>query len=72
VCGCQNYTRSIAYDKIDQVKTVRGSNSETYSYDANGNRTNTGYGTGVDNQLLTDGVYNYSLPAQRVWKGYNY
>jgi RHS repeat-associated protein len=32
---------------------------EAYSYDANGNRTNSGYATGGNNQLLSDGVYNY-------------
>jgi RHS repeat-associated protein len=32
---------------------------EAYSYDANGNRTNNGYATGGNNQLLSDGVYNY-------------
>jgi RHS repeat-associated protein len=33
---------------------------ETYSYDGNGNRTNTGYQTGSNNRLLSDGVYNYT------------
>ncbi len=34
---------------------------EDYSYDSNGNRTNTGYTTGPNNQLLTssDGVTTY-------------
>jgi uncharacterized protein RhaS with RHS repeats len=43
---------------------VSGSSSETYSYDANGNRTNTGYGTGVNNQLLTDGTSNYQYDPE--------
>jgi uncharacterized protein RhaS with RHS repeats len=51
--------RTIGYDKIDQVTAVTGSNTEAYSYDANGNRTNPGYDTGVSNQLTTDGIYNY-------------
>ena len=34
--------------------------SESYAYDANGNRINSGYVTGPDNQLLSDGSYNYS------------
>jgi predicted Zn-dependent protease len=51
--------KSIDYDKTDQVTGVAGSNSEGYTYDKNGNRTNTGYVTGVDNRLLSDGVYNY-------------
>jgi RHS repeat-associated protein len=33
---------------------------EAYSYDANGNRTNNGYQTGSNNQLLSDGVYTYT------------
>ena len=36
---------------------------ESYSYDSNGNRTNTGYVTGPDNELLSDGTYNYSYDA---------
>ena len=33
------------------------------TYDANGNRTNTGDVTGADNELLSDGTYNYSYDA---------
>ncbi|MFG6095937.1 hypothetical protein SPB21_11825 [Leptothoe sp. ISB3NOV94-8A] len=33
--------------------------NEAYTYDANGNRTNAGYQTGTNNQLTTDGVFNY-------------
>jgi RHS repeat-associated protein len=51
--------RNFEYDKTDQVKLVSGSNSEGYTYDKNGNRTNAGYVTGVGNRLLSDGVYNY-------------
>ena len=32
---------------------------ESYSYDANGNRTKSGYDTGDNNQLLEDGTYSY-------------
>jgi RHS repeat-associated protein len=32
---------------------------ESYAYDANGNRTITGYVTGPNNQLLSDGTYDY-------------
>jgi RHS repeat-associated protein len=56
--------RQIGYDKIDQVKTVTGSNSEAYTYDANGNRTNNGYSTGVNNQLLNDGTYSYEYDKE--------
>jgi len=35
-------------------------NDESYTYDANGNRTNPGHTTGSNNQLTTDGTYNYT------------
>jgi RHS repeat-associated protein len=56
--------RQIGYDKIDQVKSVTGSNSEAYTYDANGNRTNNGYVTGVNNQLLNDSTYKYEYDGE--------
>jgi RHS repeat-associated protein len=33
---------------------------EDYSFDANGNRTTSGYTTGDNNQLLSDGTFNYT------------
>ena len=33
---------------------------ESYTYDDNGNRTNTGYVTGTNNLLLSDGTYRYA------------
>ena len=33
---------------------------ESYTYDDNGNRTNTGYTTGDHNRLTSDGTYNYT------------
>jgi RHS repeat-associated protein len=56
--GTQNYT----YDSTNQLTGAAHTTitNEAYSYDANGNRTNVGYGTGTNNQLLTDGVYNYT------------
>ena len=36
---------------------------ESYTYDSNGNRTNPGYVSGPDNELLSDGTYNYSYDA---------
>ncbi len=33
---------------------------ESFAYDVNGNRTMTGYDTGDNNQLLSDGVYDYT------------
>jgi RHS repeat-associated protein len=57
-------SRTIGYDSIDQVATVTGSNSEAYTYDKNGNRTNNGYATGDDNRLLSDGVYTYKYDQE--------
>jgi RHS repeat-associated protein len=37
---------------------------ESYSYDANGNRTNPGCVTGAYNRLLSDGTYNYEYDAE--------
>jgi RHS repeat-associated protein len=37
---------------------------ESYTYDENGNRTNTGYVTGDNNQLLSDGTYRYSYDPE--------
>jgi RHS repeat-associated protein len=56
--GIQNYS----YDSTNQLTGANHTTqtNEAYSYDANGNRTNGGYGTGTNNQLLTNGIYNYS------------
>jgi RHS repeat-associated protein len=35
--------------------------NESFSYDTNGNRNSTGYGTGTDNRISTDGTYNYAF-----------
>jgi RHS repeat-associated protein len=55
--GTADYT----YDDTDQLVGADYSyqTDETYSYDANGNRTNTGYDTDPNNRLASDGVYNY-------------
>ncbi|WP_425619120.1 RHS repeat-associated core domain-containing protein [Anatilimnocola sp. NA78] len=49
------------YDDTDQLIDAdhTGSTDETYDYDANGNR-DTGYTTGTNNQLQSDGTYNYT------------
>jgi RHS repeat-associated protein len=52
-------SRSFTYDKIDEVKSVSGSNTESYTYDKNGNRLNAGYQHTDQNRLTTDGVYSY-------------
>ena len=55
--GSSSYT----YDNTNQL--ISGEydfqDNENYSYDSNGNRTNDGYVTGVNNQLLEDNKYLY-------------
>jgi RHS repeat-associated protein len=52
------------YDHDDTNQLVEvdhtGISDENYAYDANGNRTGGGYSTGDNNQLLSDGTYNYT------------
>jgi RHS repeat-associated protein len=54
--GSLTYT----YDSTDQLTGVSGSHSESYSYDANGNRTMSGYATDTGNRLTSDGTYTYT------------
>ena len=55
-------TRDYSYDNRGQLTGTNNTSqpNEAYSYDANGNRTNTGYQTGANNQLLRDGTYSYT------------
>ncbi|NCS36398.1 MAG: RHS repeat-associated core domain-containing protein [Microcystis aeruginosa G11-01] len=59
--GSSTYT----YDNTDQLvgADYNYQTDENYTYDANGNRTNTGYVTGVNNQLLSDSKYSYGYDA---------
>ncbi len=52
-------TSTYTYDLSNQLTGASNTN-ESYIYDANGNRTNTGYSTGSDNQLQSDGKYTYT------------
>jgi len=61
VDGSASYT----YDPTNQLTaaTYTGTNqpaNESYSFDSTGNRTNTGYTTGTNNQLTSDGTFNYT------------
>jgi RHS repeat-associated protein len=60
VDGVTNYT----YDKNNQLTVANHSNSnkpnESFSYDGNGNRNSSGYQTGSNNRLNSDGKYNYA------------
>jgi RHS repeat-associated protein len=62
VDGTSNFT----YDATSQLTSTDHSfqTDEAYSFDANGNRTNTGYSTGVNNQLLSDGTYSYEYDGE--------
>jgi RHS repeat-associated protein len=61
---------SYTYDDTNQL--ISGEydfqDDENYSYDGNGNRTNDGYVTGVNNQLLEDNkyLYEYDLVGNRT------
>ncbi|WP_040655713.1 RHS repeat domain-containing protein [Rubidibacter lacunae] len=54
-------TATYKYDQTDQLTSANYSyqDDEGYSYHSNGNRTNTGYETGGDKRLLSDGTYTY-------------
>ena len=56
---------SYSYNTTNEVTgaSYTGTNqpaNESNSFDANGNRTNTGYTTGTNNQLTSDGTFNYT------------
>ncbi|BAZ08411.1 FG-GAP repeat-containing protein [Calothrix sp. NIES-4071] len=55
-----------SYDATNQLVGTDHSfqTDESYSYDANGNRTNAGYQNGTDNRLLSDGKYNYEYDSE--------
>jgi len=58
----QDGTSTYGYDTTSQLTSATHTyqSNETYSYDANGNRTMTGYQTGTDNRLTNDGTYTYT------------
>jgi RHS repeat-associated protein len=62
VDGTTNYT----YDATDQLTGAISTSqpSENFSYDLNGNRTNTGYQTGPDNQLMSNGTFKYTYDKE--------
>src|SRR5262249_7280029 len=59
-------TDTYQYDGLGQLTGVThtGQANENYSYDANGNRTNPGYVTGANNQVLADGTFTYAYDAE--------
>jgi YD repeat-containing protein len=60
--GTSNYS----YDATNQLTGATHGNQadEAYQYDANGNRINSGYRTGANNQLLNDGIYTYEYDGE--------
>jgi RHS repeat-associated protein len=59
-------TSDYSYDATNQLTGADNTTQpdEAYSYDANGNRTIAGYMTGANNQLLSDGTYNYTYDGE--------
>jgi len=57
-------TATYSYDVTNQVTGATQPANESYSFDSNGNRTNTGYSTGTNNQLTSDGTFNYTYDAE--------
>ncbi len=59
-------TRDYTYDETGQLLTADYDyqTDEAYSYDSNGNRTNSGYSTGDANRLLCDGTYTYQYDSE--------
>jgi RHS repeat-associated protein len=53
--------RTYTYDYTNQLTTDAGT---PYSYDANGNRTMSGYATGTGNRMSNDGVWTYTYDAE--------
>jgi RHS repeat-associated protein len=57
-------TASFTYDNSNELTGVTGSRTESYAYDANGNRTGTGYSTTVMNEIQTSpGVVTYTYDS---------
>jgi len=61
-------TLTYAYTNNNQLTGVTHTNgsfaSETFGYDANGNRNTAGYTAPVNNELTGDGVYTYAYDAE--------
>ena len=52
-------TTTFSYDVADQL--IKDGSSATITYDATGNRTNSGYATGTGNRTTSDGTWTYTL-----------
>jgi len=57
-------TVTYSYDDTNQLAGASGSRAEAYAYDANGNRTMTGYATGAGNRMTSGAGYTYAYDAE--------
>jgi RHS repeat-associated protein len=53
-------TATFTYDNTNQLTAVGGSRTESYGYDANGNRNTTGYTTGTNNEMTASPGTTYT------------
>ena len=53
-------TATFTYDNTNQLTAVGGSRTESYGYDANGNRNTTGYTTGTNNEMTASPGMTYT------------
>ena len=59
-------TATYSYDALGELTSASCTGaqpSESYAWDANGNPTGSGYTIGADNEILSDGTYNYTYDA---------
>jgi len=57
-------TVTYGYDNANELTGASGSRAEAYAYDANGNRTMTGYATGAGNRMTSGAGYTYAYDAE--------
>ncbi len=57
-------TRNYNYDDLGQLTAVSGSITQTQTYDANGNRTESQFDVGDHNRLLEDADYRYQYDPE--------
>ncbi len=60
-------TVSDTYDADNQLTQASSSNpllAESHTFDSNGNRTDSGDSTGADNQVTSDGTFNYTTTRE--------
>jgi RHS repeat-associated protein len=57
-------TATFGYDITNQLTSVGGSRSETYGFDANGNRNTTGYTVVSGNRYSSGGGFTYTYDAE--------